>query len=742
MLSLSATRKVERKQSCLVLSTNTTMGLKVTLLLLICLLPECHPRAHIRPSNGLRECRASSQNVPALEVLPGGGWDNLRNLDMGRVMNLSYTLCQTTEDGAYLIPDEIFVIPQKVSGVETNSEIISTWLEQKSSTAHSVNADVSFLSVLNAKFSGENQRMKTHQVKEGSVTTRVQVRNFIYSVKAHPDFTLDSRFTQQAAEIADALENNRTRQATFLSEKMVLDYGTHVLTSVDAGASLVQEDYLRASFVSDSEEARSSITASAGLNFFNKVNIGIGGGDKHETSESRSYEGNTTYSLTMSHGGVPYYPGITLQKWQESTTNNLVAIDRAGLPLYYFLNQAALPDLPEPTVRKLALTVRQAVERYYDINTHPGCVKPDSQNFNFQANVDDNSCEGPATNLSFGGVYQECTMLTSNAGPICQALAEKNPETGANSCRSPYTPTLLRSEVTEEDYSQYECHRQCHRCWIFAKCCKQVCGDSYYVRRARIDTYWCSTTSEVNEFSGYLFGGLYGPSLQNPLTKSHSCPPSFFPLKFLSDGMRICLSNDYEAATRFSVPFGGLFSCKAGNPLARDQPRCPPQFSQHMAAISDGCQVLYCVQSGLFTGGQLLPVHLPPFTRPPLIGMIATNTVAVMSEGERAWIRVGKTKMWKLADPEEVQKMGEMFDGSSQMSGGAKFGVAIGIIIAIAAVIGGIVVVLKKKRGRRLTQRRGYDEVHSEGSVESHPGDSTEAEPERGNGDPSQALLP
>lgn len=129
-----------------------------------------------RPTNWLRQCRASTNlSITALEVLPGGGWDNLRNMDMGRVMNLSYSQCQTTEDGLYLIPDEVFVIPQKQTGVETSSEIISSWLEQKSSTSHSINADISFLTVLNGKFSVENTRMKTHQVRDSSTTARVQV---------------------------------------------------------------------------------------------------------------------------------------------------------------------------------------------------------------------------------------------------------------------------------------------------------------------------------------------------------------------------------------------------------------------------------------------------------------------------------------------------------------------------------------------------------------------------------------
>ncbi|XP_030637599.1 macrophage-expressed gene 1 protein-like [Chanos chanos] len=719
------------------------MELKSSSILVFCTLIQVsfhHPLS--RPSNGLRECRKNS-SLTALEVLPGGGWDNLRNLDMGRVMNFSYSQCQTTEDGVYLIPDEVFVIPRKTSGVESNSQIISSWLEQSSSTSFSVNSDVSFFSVLNAKFSTENKRMKTHQVRESSVTARVQVRNHLYTVRAYPDFTLDTRFARQAEEIADAIENNQTRQAAYLSERLILDYGTHVITSVDAGATLVNEDYLRASYVSNNQQAQSSISASAGLNFFNKVKFDIGTKYSHETTETHNYQDNITYSITLSHGGALFYPGISLQKWQESTLNNLVAIDRAGLPIHYFLSPAMFPDLPIPTVHKLALSVKQAAGRYYEVNTHPGCVKPDSKNFNFQANVDDDSCEGPATNHSFGGVYQRCVRLTEDADPICQAQAQKNPATGDYSCKQPYSATLLRSEIREEGYSKYGCHRQCHRCWLVAKCCKDVCGDSYYVRRARIDTYWCSTDQKVPEFSGYLFGGLYGPSLQNPLTKSNSCPPNFFPQKLLSNGLMVCLSTDYETGTRFSVPFGGIFSCQAPNPLARNESRCPPQFSQHLAAISDGCQVQYCVQSGVFTGGQLLPIQLPPFTRPPLMKMLVTNTVAVMTEGDRAWVRLGDSKMWKLAKPEEVNQMSKMFDESSfHMTGGEKFGVALGFIALIALVM--IVVVLVVKKRKRLSGLRGktgYEEINDDGVTGIEVEGETEQQSENQNESPTQALL-
>ncbi|XP_076859715.1 macrophage expressed 1, tandem duplicate 1 [Brachyhypopomus gauderio] len=708
---------------------------------LFALISVCDLHPFIHPTNGLRECRKNSTTA-ALEVLPGGGWDNLRNVDMGRVMNTSYSQCQTTEDGLYLIPDEIFVIPQKVSGVEMNSEIINSWLEQKSTTSSSINADASFFSVVNGKFSYENQRMKIHQVGGNSVTARVQVRNHLYTVKVYPDFTLDSRFARQVEEIADAIENNQTRHAQYLSEKMVRDYGTHVITSVDAGATLVEEDYLKSSYVSDAQSSQVSVSASAGANFFNKVSFDFGSKQSQQTAETQTYQNSITYSITLSHGGALFYPGITLQKWQESTTNNLVAIDRSGLPLHYFINPSVFPDLPVPTVNKLARSVREAIERYYKINTYPGCVKPDSINFNFKANVDDNSCEGPRTNLSFGGIYQQCTPQTPDSDTMCQELSAPNPATGSFSCQSPYTATLLRTEVQERLINKYECHQRCHSCWLLFSCCENVCGNAYYRTRAQIQTYWCSTMAAVPEFSGYLFGGLYGPSLQNPLTKSRSCPSNFFEQTFLSSGMKVCLSNNFEAASQFAVPFGGFFSCQSTNLLAAGQSHCPPQFSQHLAAISDGCQVLYCVQSGIFTAGKLPPVILPPFTRAPLITMLATNTVAVMTEGDRAWVRVKDTTMWRVANPEDMAKMLQMLEEPSQ-STGKKVGVAFGVLALVALVVAvAVLVVRKRRRGISMVARgRGYEEIHSGGESESSVECQIEQHADSQAENPTQALL-
>ncbi|GCC35128.1 macrophage-expressed gene 1 protein-like [Chiloscyllium punctatum] len=671
----------------------------------------------VSTADGLQECR-KTQSLTALEVLPGGGWDNLRNLDRGRVMNISYSQCKTTEDGVYFLPDQVYVVPLKRTSIETVSELIENWRNYKSSTSASVNAEISFLSFLNGKFSTSSQRVKTHQVRESSMTTRIQVRNLMYQIKSYPNFQLDQGFKDQLIQIGNYLENNQTRAASYYAQMLILNYGTHVLTGVHAGANLVQEDQVRSSFVSDSWSRKSTITTSAGATFFHVVNVGLGGQLETADEFTRQYLGNRSHSMIESNGGIPFYPGMTLQKWQQAITNQLVAIDRSGQPLNFFVNPQTVPELPEPTVRKVAQAINRAISLYYTVNEHPGCLDLHSPNFNFRANVDDGSCMDMGTNFTFGGLYQECIRLSgADAKPLCDALEQKNPITGSLSCPSEYTAIELHTAVEEEAYSQYECQRHCHSCWAFFSCCKDVCGDTYYIRRAQFKAYWCAAMGSVTQSSGYLFGGLYSTDAGNPLTQTRSCPPSFYPLNLFQD-LKVCVSNDYEMAFRYSVTFGGFFSCDVGNPLAQHPKviqdsvtqtgpstypkKCPKGYSQHLAVISDGCQILYCVKSGAFDGMDLPRINLPPFSHLPLLTASATNTVVVLSQYQEPWLKDTHTKMWRMAHASEVR---QLLNKSS--SGGATVAISVTVTLALVGVIA------LAYYGRKRWRNRGYQNLET-----------------------------
>ena len=80
------------------------------------------------PTGDPRRCLMGPQGPKyRFEVIPGGGWDNLRNEEMGMLVKKEYTLCRTTEDGRYLLPDGMYTIPIKSSKVETYAELIVHW---------------------------------------------------------------------------------------------------------------------------------------------------------------------------------------------------------------------------------------------------------------------------------------------------------------------------------------------------------------------------------------------------------------------------------------------------------------------------------------------------------------------------------------------------------------------------------------------------------------------------------------
>ena len=57
-----------------------------------------------------------------MAVLPGLGFDNLRNLEKSQIYYYNFSTCRTSTDGRYLLPDNVFLIPNQMSNVEVFAE--------------------------------------------------------------------------------------------------------------------------------------------------------------------------------------------------------------------------------------------------------------------------------------------------------------------------------------------------------------------------------------------------------------------------------------------------------------------------------------------------------------------------------------------------------------------------------------------------------------------------------------------
>ncbi|XP_059156146.1 macrophage-expressed gene 1 protein-like [Physella acuta] len=698
------------------------------------------------PVGDPRRCQEQSLSshlkADRFEVLPGIGWDNLRNLEAGMVVTYNFSKCKGTDDGQFLIPDDVFTVPIKYSRVETFAEIIDSWHSSKSLTSNTVNiqAGFSFGGVsVSGKFSYEHENIKSTQIEDKAVTVRVQLRYHRYEVKLQPDPVLSPQFKSRLLNIATYLGLNQTQQARYEGQLLVRDFGTHVITSVTAGAGLVKDDYLSRHYATSETTSKTSILVSASASFLGIFKFSAAYGHTSQQTDTSAYLNQVTHSYIQTFGGPNFRSNMTVDEWALEVDNNLVPMDRTGDPLYFFITTQTLPELPPITVAEVENLVKESIETYYEMNTIRGCTKLDAPNFSFSANFDDGSCHSQATNLTFGGVFQTCQVSGTflHTDP-CHNLNQVNPRAGGYSCPPSYTPVPL---LTVSGSPNVESRRVCHRCWLFFHCChtEQVVSSSTY------SSYWCAATGPVERDSGYLFGGFYTGGGKNPITDTVGCPTGFYPLHILRD-TTLCLSDDYETEMQFSVPFGGFFTCRSGNPLALDSSRpvgaklkasppnslksffsqnggsasapqkCPIGYSQHLLTVEDGCSVYYCIQTGLLAGPNLPPVKRPPFMKKPPI-IVDQDNMFMFDPATQTWMKDEKAKEFQrsLQVKETVFQESSTVSYRESVSPGVTAGIAVGGTVGCLLIASVLTLLLYRRHSRRRDSL--YRRLSDESSV-------------------------
>lgn len=585
-------------------------------------------------------CAGTSSAKYEYVNLPGIGWDNLLNENRGKVIQYKYSECKTTGDGRYLIPDNVFVVPMSSSNVDIFSDIIDNWTNYTSMTSKSINvggnAGIPWIFSIHGSYSSEYQEVKTDQVNDNSVTVRVGARYEKYVAKLQSDATLDDTFKERVLSIAGHLLFGRKHTARYESQLLIRDFGTHMVTSVDAGAAIYKIEQLNRTAVQHGDITKSGIAESAGISFFGS-GVNFNHGTTTTDSTVTKYLSLRSHSSVRTHGGPPFKPvNFSINEWVDGIGDNIVAIDRSGDPLNFLVNTNTFPLLPISLIEQVASVIQEAIVTYYKYNTIKGCTNVNSPNFNVEANVDDGSCYDAGKNLTFGGVYQTCDYTGDLSHNLCNDLTTVNPKTGSNACPEGYEAVPLFNGNT----SKTETNQECDSYFVFWKKCHNI----HHYGSASYNTYWCAAVKDnVPDDSGYLFGGIYTSVLTNPLAKAHSCPPAYKPLHITTD-LSICVSDDYENGERYSAPFGGLFSCQQGNVLANkyytpDSPpkMCPSGYSEHLATVDEGCEISYCVKMKS-SAAETLPVKSPPFIKQRL-ERNENDSFIVSNEGQ-SWTNI------------------------------------------------------------------------------------------------------
>lgn len=606
------------------------------------------------PTGDQRNCRTTSPQVATqplypMDVLPGLGYDALRDIDMGQVLDYNYSSCRVSKDGRYLLPNNVYLSPLRQSSIQVYADYFDHWNKYTSLTSKTINAHASIgwgFAKIGGSYSSEYTTTKSHMANDDSKVVRIHLRDILYSVQAEPRSPLHSRFKSRLFEIAAYLQKNMTDHAHYLAELLIRDYGTHYLTSIEAGAIISQTDFVRSDYIEDKSSDSAKVKASASASFFGKISVGGGFSTTTNHTYDEGYMNNRTFSKVDTIGGPPFRIGFTINQWEDGIPDALVPIDRAGDPLHFVINSDTLPELPYMTRGAVADIVYDAIKRYIRVNTHKGCTNPKSKHFDFNANVDDSSCDTETvySNYTFGGTYQTCVSRDPSLCAKYSVINQPNPLTHGYSCPDDinYLPVKMFSGTIDV------------RFWWFLW---------FWRETVMYETYWCVARpgTEIPARSGFLFGGFYTVSTPNPITNTMGCPPYFVPLK-IGNYLSVCVSTEFELGFRYSIPFGGFETCISGNPLSKntfsEDPNswpheCPHGYTRYFGGVEHGCDINICVKTGtlkLNTYGSLLPPRLPPFHvhRPKELN--DTESLTFLGSDGRVWTRnwVGE---WSNAEP-------------------------------------------------------------------------------------------
>ncbi|KAL3852623.1 hypothetical protein ACJMK2_016241 [Sinanodonta woodiana] len=618
------------------------------------------------PPESPRRCMLMmDHDIKLFEVLPGLGWDNLQNLEIGRVLLMNYSKCQMSDDGKYLLPNDAILIPVRQSNYDMVSEVIDTMSKYTSVTSKSININTKFVGPyfsVGGSYSNEHKTVRQQLSESQSVVVRSQARFVVYKINMQPDAALHPTFRNRILEIAKYVYMDEVKMARYLSQLLIRDFGTHVLISMEAGAAIVKEDFLDRYYVQskNSTTDKTMLGANASVNFeLLLANFDIGTSVMHRSEDQNTvtndYEQSLRHSVVKTYGGMNFgASNISTNKWVKSLDSGLVAVDRAGDPLFSFVTPLLFPELPEFTVRKTQEVMKAEILNYYKINSYRGCTDPLSFNFDMKANIDDGSCNPPTDNKSLGGIYQMCTSIEIENGDLCLNDAHKNPKTGDNTCPTGYKQIqLISSEVSSVSYEP-----QCSQV-LFWKFCH---GTRTLTSLSNYTAYWCYTEMPDGENNSYKFGGVFTDDKANVLTNNHSCPPDYQSLE-ISERVFVCVSDDYDAFD-FGNIFGGFFTCQVGNPYANSKllysdpqswPKgCPTNYNEHLLTVIDGCEISYCMGSFIGNGtNQVVPnVIRPPYMDAPMPENAETSFV-YLHEDTNTWFH-NEEALDKLSNTEHL----------------------------------------------------------------------------------------
>lgn len=200
--------------------------------------------------------------------------------------------------------------------------------------------------------------------------------------------------------VIEALTVGNVSRASLILELTIKSHGTHAITSVDLGGVVAKDDYISQIYRGKFDSDQHAITAAASIDFCDYFNGTFSFSKGDYSKEYDEYKKNIKSTKISSYGGKLFSPTLSISSWVQSLPNNFVTVDRSGSLLPFLISPRHFPNVNQSVLAALRREYQAAIERFNSVNVRVGCMNQYSPNFDYNANVPDESCINPPTNCN------------------------------------------------------------------------------------------------------------------------------------------------------------------------------------------------------------------------------------------------------------------------------------------------------------------------------------------------------
>uniref|UniRef100_A0A7E4VRV2 Macrophage-expressed gene 1 protein n=2 Tax=Panagrellus redivivus TaxID=6233 RepID=A0A7E4VRV2_PANRE len=415
------------------------------------------------PISDLALCIANidKMNISNLKTRPkealgdylGRGYDLLTGETKLSVFGETYQNCNTSADFKYFVPDFYRAEKLYIGNVEKSTSICTSTQEYKSASnaGGSVGGSGSGGGkTMGGSFSASQTEAKTNIEKSDTSMIMVKAEIVLYQLLGSPAASFNGAFLSRIQAIVNATRDRLPRTARYLIEEIYRDYGTEVVMNAKLGVKIERRVYVSNSYMKASSEKQTSFkmgleASMTKQNEKKEQPPNTQGGKASVSFESikKSVEEMSQVDKTdvISVWGGPDYSAMSSDSMEDFLKlDHVAALSRETEPLYRMMHGGALSPLSMTTdeITKLRMEFQYVYDEIMERNVYRGCMNPEYYNFDFQANVDDNSCDG--NRCSF-------TDINFNCG-VTRKLCNKN--------KASYLETQFQLDVNAlEFYDEY-----------------------------------------------------------------------------------------------------------------------------------------------------------------------------------------------------------------------------------------------------------------------------------------------